>query len=72
MHLPEKYVTVAEDIVGGALVFKDTRVTVKTIFDHLEESSLKDFLKKHSTVTREQTEAVIKPAAEKSLTEISS
>ena len=72
MHLLEKYVTIDKDIVGGAPVFKDTRVTVKTLFDHLEESSLEEFLKGHPTVTREQAEAVIELAAEKFLTEIAS
>ncbi len=66
----EKYVTIDKDIVGGAPVFKSTRVTVKTLFDYLEESSLEEFLKGHPTVTREQAEAVIELAAEKFLTEI--
>ncbi|MDX2046626.1 MAG: DUF433 domain-containing protein [Chitinophagaceae bacterium] len=70
MNSLEKYVTIDKDIVGGTPVFKGTRVTVKTLFDYLEESSLEEFLLGHPSVTREQTEAVIELAAQKILTEI--
>jgi uncharacterized protein (DUF433 family) len=70
MHPPEKYVTIDKDIVGGTPVFKGTRVTVKTLFDYLEESSLEDFLTGHPSVSREQAEAVIELASEKFLTEL--
>ncbi len=66
----EKYIAIDKDIVGGAPVFKGTRVTVKTLFDYLEESSLEEFLRGHPTVSREQAEAVIELAAKKFLTEI--
>lgn len=72
MHPEEKYVTVDKDIVGGVPVFKGTRVTVKTLFDYLEESSLDEFLKGHPSVSREQAEMVIEQAAKKFLSEISS
>ena len=72
MHPQEKYVTIDKDIVGGIPVFKGTRVTVKTLFDYLEESSLDEFLQGHPSVSREQAEAVIELAAKKFLTEISS
>ena len=52
----EKYVVVDKEISGGSPVFKGTRVTVKTLFDYLEESSLEDFLKGHPSVSREQAE----------------
>ena len=68
----EKYVTIDKDIVGGTPVFRGTRVTVKTLFDCLEESSLNEFLQGHPSVSREQAEAVIERAAEKMLTELSS
>ena len=68
----EKYVVIDKDIVGGTPVFKGTRVTVKTLFDYLEESSLEEFLTGHPSVSREQAEAVIEGAAEKFLTEIKS
>ena len=70
MNPLEKYVTIDKDIVAGTPVFKGTRVTVKTLFDYLEESSLEEFLLGHPTVSREQTEAVIELAAKKILTEI--
>jgi len=70
MQLLEKYVVIDKDIVGGTPVFKGTRVTLKTLFDYLEESSLDEFLKGHPSVSREQAEAVIELAAEKFLTEL--
>ena len=70
MNPLEKYVTIDNDIVGGTPVFKGTRVTVKTLFDYLEESSLEEFLQGHPSVSREQTEAVIELAAQKILNEI--
>jgi uncharacterized protein (DUF433 family) len=70
MKTLEKYVIIDKDIVGGTPVFKGTRVTVKTLFDYLEDSSLDDFLLGHPTVSREQAEAVIELAAKKIITEI--
>ena len=58
------YVMADKDIVGGVPVFKGTRVTVQTLFDHLEESSIEDFLDGHPTVSKSQAEAVIELAAE--------
>jgi len=70
MNPLEKHVTIDKDIVGGTPVFKGTRVTVKTLFDYLEESSLEEFLQGHPSVSRKQAEAVIELAAKKILTEI--
>jgi uncharacterized protein (DUF433 family) len=69
--LENKYVKITNELAGGAPVFKGTRVTVKTLFDYLEEESLEEFLKGFPTVTREQAEAVIELAAEKFITELS-
>ena len=69
MNPVDRYITIDKDIVGGTPVFKGTRVTVKTLFDYLEESSLEEFLKGHPSVSREQAEAVIELAANKILTE---
>lgn len=66
-----KYVEVKKDLAGGAPVFKGTRVSIKTLFDYLEEESLEEFLKGFPTVTREQAEGVIEMAAEKFITEFS-
>ena len=70
MNLLEKYITIDKDIVAGTPIFKGTRVTVKTLFDYLEESSLEEFLQGHPSVSREQAEAVIELAAQKLITEI--
>jgi len=71
MNSQNKYVEIKNDLAGGAPVFKGTRVTVKTLFDYLEEESLEEFLKGFPTVTREQAEGVIEMAAEKFITELS-
>ena len=66
-----KYVEVKKDLAGGAPVFKGTRVSIKTLFDYLEEESLEEFLKGFPSVTREHAEGVIEMAAEKFITEFS-
>lgn len=70
MNALNKYVEVESDLAGGVPVFKGTRVSVKTLFDYLEEESLREFLLGFPTVTREQAEGVIELAAEKLLSEI--
>jgi uncharacterized protein (DUF433 family) len=47
------------DVLGGALVFAGTRVTVQTLFDYLERSSLQEFLEDFPTVTKEQALSVL-------------
>jgi uncharacterized protein (DUF433 family) len=66
-----KYVEVNQDLAGGVPVFKGTRVAIKTLFDHLEEESLEEFLKGFPSVTREQAEGVIELAAEKFISALS-
>lgn len=47
-------ITVDSEILGGAPVFKGTRVPVKTLFDYLEDDySLEEFLACFPSVTRE-------------------
>ena len=65
-----KYITIDADICAGNPVFIGTRVTVKTLFDHLEDRSLEEFLKGFPTVYREQTEAVIEIASNRLLSEV--
>lgn len=65
-----KFVEAKKDLAGGVPVFKGTRVTVKTLFDYLEEESLDEFLIGFPSVSREQAEGVIEMAAEKFLSEI--
>lgn len=52
-------IVVDAGVLGGTPVFRGTRVAVQTLFDHLEESSLEEFLKGYPSVTREQAETVI-------------
>ena len=56
-----------EDAIGrdpermsGALCFKDSRVTVKTLFDHLEVGKIDDFYEDFPTVSPEAVEAVVR------------
>ena len=65
-----EYVTIDKDIAWGVPVFKGTRVAVKTLFDHLEDSSLEEFLDGFPSVSRAQAEAVIDHAAAMFLSEI--
>ena len=65
MEEVNKYIVVDKDIVGGEPVFAGTRVTIKTLFDCLEESSLEEFLQGHPSVEKEKAEAVIELAAQK-------
>ncbi|MEJ7676922.1 MAG: DUF433 domain-containing protein [Segetibacter sp.] len=71
MSLLNQFVEIKKDLAGGAPVFRGTRVTVKTLFDYLEEESLEEFLKGFPSVTREQAEGVIEMAAEKLLSGLS-
>ena len=64
-----QYITVDKEIAAGVPVFKGTRVTVKTLFDYLEDSSLQEFLEGFPSVSREQAEAVIEQAATKFLSD---
>lgn len=51
----QEIITKDKDIMGGAAVFRGTRVTLDTFFDHLEDGiSIDDFLQDYPTVSREQ------------------
>ncbi len=52
-------INIDKEILHGTPVFKNTRVPVQTLFDHLEESSLEEFLKGFPSVSRNQAEKVI-------------
>jgi len=65
-------ITIDPDILGGARVFKSTRVPVKTLFEYLERDySLEEFLECFPSVTRElalqvlerSEQALLSPAA---------
>lgn len=52
-------INIDKEILNGTPVFKNTRVSIQTLFDHLEESSLEEFLKGFPSVSRQQAEKVI-------------
>ena len=52
------------NIMGGALVFRGTRVPVQTLFDYIEAGDpLERFLDHFPTVSREQAVAALEEAA---------
>ena len=59
MLTAREIITVDPEIVGGKPVFSGTQVPVRTLFDHLEESSLDDILTAYPSVDREPTESVL-------------
>ena len=65
-----QYISIDREIAAGVPVFKGTRVTIKTLFDYLEESSLEEFLLGYPSVSREQAEMVIELAASKLLSDL--
>ncbi len=65
----DEFVTVDKETAGGVPVFKGTRVAVQTLFDHLEDSSLEEFLQGFPSVSRVQAEAVIEYAASSLISE---
>ncbi|MEO6404627.1 MAG: DUF433 domain-containing protein [Ferruginibacter sp.] len=53
-------ITIDNDIQGGQTVFKNTRVPVESLFDHLEAGvSLDSFLDDFPTVSKEQAVALL-------------
>jgi uncharacterized protein (DUF433 family) len=51
------------DVLGGAPVFRGTRVPIKTLFDYLEGGeTLEDFLEGFPTVARESAIAALEEA----------
>ncbi len=57
------FINVDKEILGGAPVFKGTRVPVESLFLHLEKGiSLDEFLSDFPSVSREQAMAVLEIA----------
>ncbi len=53
-------ITIDPEILGGAPVFKGTRVPVKTLFEYLENDySLEEFLECFPSVTRDLARQVL-------------
>jgi uncharacterized protein (DUF433 family) len=60
-------ITIDPDILGGAPVFKRTRVAIKTLFQYLENDySLEEFLECFPSVTRDAARQVLE-CSEKAL-----
>jgi uncharacterized protein (DUF433 family) len=58
------YISIDQEILGGQPVFKGTRVTLESLFDHLEKGvTLDEFLLDFPTVTKDQAIAVIEIAS---------
>jgi uncharacterized protein (DUF433 family) len=56
-------ISIDPDVLGGQPVFNGTRVTIETLFDHLEAGiSLDQFLNDFPTVTKEQAIATLEIA----------
>lgn len=56
-------INIDPEILSGQPVFKGTRVSVETLFDHLEAGiSLDEFLEDFPTVSKEQVIATLKIA----------
>ena len=57
--LLKEVINIDKDILHGTPAFKNTRVPIQILFDHLEESSLEEFLKGFPSVSPQQAENVI-------------
>lgn len=66
MHQPlrSQYINSDLDILGGAPVFKGTRVPISILFEYLQQSTVEEFLKGYPHVSREMVNAVISIAAQ--------
>jgi len=53
-------ITIDSEVLGGTPVFKGTRVTVKSLFEYLENDySLDEFIECFPSVTREMARKVL-------------
>jgi uncharacterized protein (DUF433 family) len=60
------------EIMGGAAVFRGTRVPVQTLLDYLEAGeSINEFLAGFPTVTREQVVAFLEQAKDRLIESVS-
>lgn len=64
MHA-EDLITIDPEILGGAPVFKGTRVPIRTLFEYLENNySIEEFLECFPSVSRELTRRVLERSAQ--------
>lgn len=60
---PESIININPNVLSGTPVFKNTRVPVETLFDHLERGvSIAEFLEDYPSVTKEQVIAILELA----------
>ena len=63
---PIELIERSDEILGGAPVFRGTRVPVPTLFDYLQAGqSLGEFLEDFPSVSRERAVAVLEAARER-------
>jgi uncharacterized protein (DUF433 family) len=60
-------INIDPEIMSGEPVFNETRVTIKTLFDYLEEGDIGDFLKNSPYITREIVTNVLKEVASRGI-----
>ena len=64
----EDLITIDPEILGGAPVFKGTRVPIKTLFEYLENNySLEEFLECFPSVTRESARQLLECSVSRSI-----
>ncbi len=65
MRIKSKVISSNQNVLGGAPVFKGTRVPLQALIDYLESgSSVQDFLKGFPTVSRKQVINFLEEAKE--------
>ena len=64
-------ITIDPEILGGAPVFKGTRVPVKTLFEYLEDDySVEEFLECFPSVSRNLVRQVLESRSESAITRL--
>lgn len=65
-----KYVWVDSERVSGEPCFRDTRVPIRILFDHLRDGQLAEFLDGFEGVTMEQVQGVIDLVADETVAKL--
>ena len=55
------------ETMSGEPVFRGTRVTIRTLFDYLEQGDISDFLRNFPYITREMVTDVLKEVADRGI-----
>lgn len=58
-------INIDPEIMSSEPVFRGTRVTIKTLFDYLEEGDISDFLRNFPYISREMVTNVLKEVQKK-------